>query len=169
VSKSLYPHCNASLKYAQEVVSGVIPACKWVKLACQRQLDDLAKVKDVSWPFRFDKHKGEKVCQFIEQLPHIKGKWAGTDIELSVWQSFILTTLFGWVRKSDGLRRFREAYIEVPRKNAKSTIAAGIGLYMLTEDGEPGAEVYSGAGTEKQAWEVFKPARLMAKKAAGFK
>ena len=73
--------------------------------------------------------------------------------------------VFGWVRKSNGLRRFRLAYIEVPRKNAKSTLSAGVGLYMLLEDGEPGAEVYAGATSEKQAHEVFSPAVNMAKRA----
>ena len=72
--------------------------------------------------------------------------------------------MFGWVKKSDGFRRYREGYIEVPRKNGKSIIGAGVGLYMLTADGEFGAEVYSGATSEKQAWEVFRPARLMAKR-----
>lgn len=162
-------HVARSLKYARDVTSGKISACKWVKLACQRQLDDLAREKSADWPYRFDNSRAERVCNFIENLPHIKGKWAGELIKLEPWQEFVLTTVFGWVRKTDGMRRFREMYLEVPRKNAKSTIAAGIGLYMFTEDGEPGAEVYSGATSEKQAWEVFRPARLMAKKAEGFK
>lgn len=69
---------------------------------------------------------------------------------------------FGWKRKKDGLRRFRESYWEVNRKNGKSVIAAGIGLAMFAADNEFGAEVCSGSTTEKQAWEVFRPARLMA-------
>ncbi|MCK9326399.1 MAG: terminase large subunit [Bacteroidales bacterium] len=166
--KATSNHVTRSLKYARDVTSGKITACKWVKLACQRQLDDLAREKSTDWPYQFDKSRAERVCNFIENLPHIKGKWAGSLVKLEPWQEFVLTTVFGWVRKVDGVRRFREMYLEVPRKNAKSTIAAGIGLYMLTEDGEPGAEVYSGATTEKQAWEVFRPARLMAKKADGF-
>jgi phage terminase large subunit-like protein len=64
--------------------------------------------------------------------------------------------------KASGLRRFRVLFVVVPRKNGKSALSAGIGLYMLCADGEFGAEVYSGATSEKQAWEVFKPARLMA-------
>ena len=68
---------------------------------------------------------------------------------------------FGWLRKANGKRRFRTFYWEIPRKNGKSLLAGGIGNYMFTADGEFGAEVYSGATTEKQAWEVFGPARLM--------
>lgn len=157
-------YSRAALKYAQAVVAGIIPACKWVRLAAQRHLDDLDLSRRKSFPFRFDKHKAHQVCWFIENLQHTKGKWAGKPLELSDWQKFAVCSIFGWVRKKDGMRRFREAYIEVPRKNGKSQFAAAIGLYMLTEDGEPGAEVYSGATTEKQAWEVFKPARLMARK-----
>lgn len=164
-STSQYQHIKDANKYCADIVSGKIPACRFVKAAVRRHLNDLKQQSKKSFPYRFDERKGNRVCNFIEKLPHIKGKWAGQPIKLEPWQKFILTTLFGWVRKSDGYRRFRELYLEVPRKNAKSTIAAGIGLYMFTEDGEPGSEVYSGATTEKQAWEVFKPARLMAMQA----
>jgi len=74
----------------------------------------------------------------------------------------------GWLRKKDGLRRFRKALLLEPRKNAKSTWAAGIGLGMLSIDREHGAEIYSGATTEKQAWEVFRPAKLMAQNTPQF-
>jgi phage terminase large subunit-like protein len=155
-------------KYAEDVVKGRIAAGEFVKLSCRRHLNDLKKQQKRTFPYRLNPKKVEKVCKFISQLKHIKGKWAGTEIKLEPWQVFFLANVFGWERKSDGLRRFREAYLEVPRKNAKSTLAAGIGLYMLTADGEPGAEVYAGATTEKQAWEVFNPARLMSKRDAEF-
>ncbi len=71
---------------------------------------------------------------------------------------------FGWVNKGSRLRRFREVYTEIPRKNGKSAISAGVALYCFACDNEFGAEVYSGATTEKQAWEVFRPARLMCKR-----
>lgn len=160
------PHVDIANQYAKDVVAKRIPACKWIRLACKRHLNDLAKSKKKSYPYRFDEAKGEKVCRFIELLPHTKGVWASKaqKIHLEPWQCFKTAVLFGWVRKQDNLRRFRSALILEPRKNAKSTWAAGVGLYMLTADGEHGAEVYSGATTEKQAWEVFRPARLMALK-----
>jgi phage terminase large subunit-like protein len=103
-------------------------------------------------------------------MPHTKGKWArgGARIHLEPWQVFFLMVLFAWVHAETHLRRFTKAYLCVPRKNGKSIIAAGIGLYMFAADGEHGAEVYSGATTEKQAWEVFRPARLMAEKTPEF-
>ena len=158
-------HVARATAYARRVVSGKIPACRYVKLACQRHLDGLKQQPQKSYPYRLDTRKAEKVCKFVELLPHVKGKWARDHekLRLEPWQCFLLVNVFGWVRKRDGLRRFRLVYVEVPRKNAKSTTTAAVGHYMLTEDGEHGAEVYVGATTEKQAWEVFGPARLMAK------
>jgi len=158
-----YPNVNSANKYARDVVGGRVPACKWVKLACKRHLDDLKAAKAKRYPYRFDRDAAERVCAFIQLLPHTKGKWARERklIELEPWQRFLFAVLFGWVQKGSGLRRFREAYIEVPRKNGKSVIAAGVANYMLAADREYGAEVYCGATTEKQAWEVFRPAKLM--------
>lgn len=153
-------------RYARDVVSGKAPACRWVRLACQRHLDDLTRSKGKGFPYRFDPEAARKACTFIELLPHVKGKWAAKSerLVLAPWQVFKTACLFGWLRKKDGLRRFRKALILEPRKNGKSAWAAGVGLYMLALDGEHGSEVYSGATTEKQAWEVFRPARLMALK-----
>jgi phage terminase large subunit-like protein len=151
-------------KYARDVVAGKIPACRWVKLACQRHLDGLGRHKDAGYPYVLDGKAAGVVCRFVELMPHVKGDWARRHerMVLQPWQVFVLVNVFGWKRKSDGLRRYREVYIEVPRKNGKSQLTASVGLYMLTSDGEQGGEVYSGATTEKQAWEVFRPARLMA-------
>ena len=156
-------HVAAAIKYAKQVVAGKIPACKFVRQACQRQLDDLRRAKK-KWPYRFDKAAAARPCIFLELLPHVKGKWAADHkrIKLEPWQSFWITTAFGWHRKADGTRRFRTVYIEVPRKNAKSTIASGLALYMLALDGEAGAECYSAATKKEQARIVFDAARKMA-------
>ena len=152
--------------YARDVVAGRIPAGRYIRLACQRHLDDLDWQDDEEFKFRFDPKRGARVCAFIELLPQTKGKWAAKRerLKLEPWQVFFIMCAFGWLRKKDGLRRYRKILLLVPRKNGKSALAAGIGLYMLCADGEHGAEVYSGATTEKQAWEVFRPAKLMAQK-----
>jgi len=149
-----------AIEYAEGVVSGAIVAGGIVKKACQRQLDDLAKD---DWPYYFNSVTANRVCEFIECLPHTKGIWAQRHelLTLEPWQIFLVTTLFGWLRLDNDKRRYRSAYLEIPRKNGKSPLAAAIGLYMLLADGEFGAEVYAGATTEKQAWEVFRPAQLM--------
>jgi phage terminase large subunit-like protein len=158
-------HVKAAVEYANGVIAGEFSAGRFVVAACRRFLSDRDRT---GWPYRFDEAAAERACRFIELLPHVKGIWAAPRpgrsnlIRLEPWQCFFVVNIFGFIRTADGLRRFREAYLEVPRKNGKSLLAAAIGLYMLTNDGEPGAEVYAGATTEKQAWEVFRPARPMA-------
>ncbi|CAM2175571.1 Terminase large subunit [Burkholderia latens] len=153
-------------QYIDDVLAGRIVACKWVKLACERQRRDLARAEigDPDFPYRFDNDAATRICEFIELLPHTKGRWARTrqSIKLEPWQAFILTTVFGWLHVDSGLRRFRRAYEEVARKNAKSTKSSGIALYLFAADGEPGAEVYSAATTRDQAKIVFDDARAMA-------
>lgn len=100
----------------------------------------------------FDVAAAERVFRFFERvLRHSKGEWGGQAFTLLEWQKRdLLGPLFGW-RRADGLRRFRRAHIEIPKKNGKSTLGAGVGLYMLEGDGEPGAEVYSAATKKEQA------------------
>ena len=157
-----FEHVIAGTQYARDVLDGKILACKWIRLACERHFRDLES-NDKYW---FDYKEAEKRCRFIELLPHTKGKWAAKreTIRLEGWQCFKTMSIFGWKRKSNNTRRYRRCFILEPRKNAKSTWAAGVGLSMFCIDGEHGAEIYSGATSEKQAWEVFKPARLMAMK-----
>lgn len=159
------------MQYCRDIVSGKILACKWVKLACQRHLDDLVRSRKKEWEYKYDPVRAGKVCAFIERFPHVKGRWAlgSQKIRLEPWQLFIVCSLFGWVSKQTGFRRFFEARILVPRKNGKTVVAAAIGLYMFVGDGEPGAEVYTGAGNKDQAKEVFTPATKMARRAEGFK
>lgn len=165
-----YPNTVKAEAYAKDVINGKIVACKWIILACQRHFDDKNRSeRNKSYKYRFDRAAAEKVCDFAQRLPHIKGsKFFGKPIVLEPWQCFLLSMIFGWVRKSDGKRRFRRANIKIPRKNGKSTIAAIIGLYMLVADGEAGAEVYAGATTERQALEVFTPAQVMVQKSPDF-
>ncbi|MFV0283727.1 MAG: terminase large subunit [Castellaniella sp.] len=165
-------------RYAQSVVAGEIAACQWVKKACARHLADLERFKGKAAAYRFNPmltdsagrryRPADNLCAFVELLPHIKGPLAGTHIRLEPWQVFVLTTIFGWVDKA-GHRRFRRVYIEVPRGNAKSTLSSAVGLYMLTADGEGGAECYSLATTRDQARIVFGDAQAMARKSAGFR
>ena len=156
-------YVGIGLEYAQAVVKGKIVACKWVKLACKRHIDDLKASKRKAYPYYFDENAANKVCTFLSLMPHTKGKWARKRelIKLEPWQCFAFISLFGWKIKKNDRRRFRKAYFAVPRKNGKSIIGSGLGLFMFAADGEFGAEVYSGATNEKQAWEVFRPAKQM--------
>jgi len=170
------PFSDTATRYASDVVDGKIVSCRWHFLACRRHLQDLQRSdSDPSWPYVFNPlltdstgkeyRPAERICRFLELMPHIKGDWAARRqlIKLEAWQTFVLASIFGWSHRETGKRRFRVADLFIPRKNAKSTLAAGIGLYMLAVDDEFGAEVYSGATTQDQAMEVFRPALLMAR------
>jgi phage terminase large subunit-like protein len=150
--------------YVEDILAGKIPACREVIQACQRQREDLRRaVSDPEFGYEFNPYLAHRACAFMSKLPHVKGKWAREQklLELGPWQCFIITTLFGWVRRDTLVRRFNEAYFEICRKNGKSIMAAAICLFMFCADREHGSEVYSGATSEKQAWEVFRPARMM--------
>jgi len=173
-------------QYARNVINGKIIACKWVKLACERHVHDLAHAHERG--FVFDPEAAEYVLHFIGMLRHSKGKWGrgkGEFIRLEPWQQFIIWVVFGWKRDNSerwiertaegsvqdtrGMRRFRVLYEEVARKNGKSTKAAGIGLVLAFADNEPGAEVYSAATKRDQARIVHKEAIRMVRKNAGLK
>lgn len=160
-AKKTRDYCAIAADYATRVLDGSQLACKWVKLACQRQRDDLERWKEAG-PFVWDPEAASRVCRFIELLTHTKGELAGQRIKLEPWQVFILTTAFGWGRREDGGRRFRRVYIEVARGNGKSCLSSGVALYCLVADNEPGAEVYSFATTRDQAKIVFGDAKRMA-------
>jgi phage terminase large subunit-like protein len=150
-------------RHQQRIYSLRVRCNKYVALACERQLKDLKRKR---FAYHFDEVKASRICKFIELLPHTKGEWAGRPIVLEPWQIFILTTVFGWLDKQ-GRRRYKVTYLEIPRKNAKSTLSSGVGLYMLAADGEGGAEVYSAATTKDQAKIVWKDAKGMAQKCKG--
>lgn len=161
-----YPHVAAGYSYALDVVAGRVAACEYVKQACQRQLDDLARwPADGDGPYYFDYEAAQKVCTFTCFLPHIKGPLAGERLTLEPWQSFILTTAFGWLRRDNSKRRFRRAYIEVPRGNGKTTLSDGPALYCGFGEKEGGAEIYSAARTRDQAKVAFAAAQAMLRRA----
>lgn len=165
------PYVERAQGYMRDVLDGTIPACKWVRLAVERQAENLQRPRSEEFPWAFDAEMAARPCAFIELLPHIKGKWAreGRTIELEPWQCFILTTVYGWVHPETRLRRFLEAYEEEARKNGKSAKGSGLLLYMLTADGEHGAECYTAATTRDQARIVFDDAKAMAERSPGLR
>ena len=156
-------YTRKAARYIEGVLSGRIPACRFVRQACERQRRDLEKAKTGKWRYIFSRQAANRICRFIECLTHVKGEKAGEPIHLEPWQVFILTTIFGWIDRKTGKRRFRKCYIEVPRGNGKSTMLSGVGLYLLTADGEKGADIYSFATTKDQARIVFADALAMAR------
>lgn len=153
-------YCQVAYEFALEAARDVKGKkhCRWVQLAAKRHLEDL---KRKGWAYWFSEWHGNDVCDFIEKLPHVEGKWETLTIRLEPPQIFILVNIFGW-RRGD-YRRFSSTYIEMARKGAKSTVTSGVALYCLTCEDEPGPQVIIGATTSEQAGKVFNPAKNMVK------
>ena len=108
----------------------------------------------------YDEDRADRAVRFIENLKHTKGRWAGKRFWLLPWQEQIIRDVFGIVDEN-GHRQFRTAYVEIPKKNGKSELAAAVALYLLYADNEPSAEVYGAAADRQQASIVFDVARQM--------
>ena len=122
-------------------------------------IPDYSPYRDES--FRFDVDAAQRALDFFPAaLTHTKGKKAKTPLYLEAWQAAIIANIYGWF-DSDNLRRYREMLLYVPRKNGKSTLCAGIALYMLLADSEQGAEIYSTASEFQQARIIFDDAVKM--------
>ena len=144
-------------KYIQDVISGERLSGRYERKAVERHLSDLQR-SDIY----FDTESAQIVLNFFNCPHHYKGEAAGDVFNLEGWQAFIVASIFGW-KKLDGNRRFNYADIMVARKNGKTTLAAGIALYMLILDGEAAAEVYSGAMDKAQAGICWEAAKNIAK------
>ncbi len=134
-----------------------------LRLGAERFLQDVKRAKAKDAPFKFDTWHAIDVCDFIEKLPHVEGKWETPEIVLHRSHVFFLVNLFGF-RKPDGTRRFTSALFAVARKNAKSTLAAAILLYCQCCEEEEGAQVISAATTGSQARIIFNVAKRMVEK-----
>lgn len=147
--------------YAEAVASGNVVAGALVRKACQRHLDDLKT--GPARGLRWDQAAADRANEFFGYLRQSKGRWANEPLALLPWQAFIIGSIFGW-KRANGTRRFRSAYTEVARKQGKSTLAAGVALYLLDFDGEPGAEVYAAATKRDQAKIVWSEAASMVRR-----
>ena len=154
---------HAITKYCKDIDKGKILSNKYVKLACLRHLEDepekhnsIERCNDRGlW---FSRGYADHIIEFFEtKLVFYEGQFDGRPFLLEPWEKFIVGSLFGW-KAEDGFRRFRTAYIEAAKGCGKTPIAAGIGLYGLTFDREPGSEIYSAATTREQAGITFRDA-----------
>lgn len=149
-------------EYAKGVTSHIIITSKKVFQACQRHLKDLERQGTKKFPYVFDEEKGHRPVEYIQRF--CKPSQGDYDrLELQPWQHFIVGSLYGWVHKETGIRRFKEGLIFVGRKNGKSTLVSGLSLYSSSKDGENGARVYQLANSKEQAKEVFDECVAMVK------
>ncbi|MCQ6302101.1 terminase large subunit [Bacillus cereus] len=146
---------NRVTQYALDVLEGREIAGKYVKLSCQRHLDDLEKSKLAPFVYYFDEEKADRLLEYAETLTIGEGEEAEPLI-LAEFQAFIFGSLHGWVHKETGYRRFRSSYVQVGRQNGKSLMNGVLGTYYSNFDGYNYAQVYCTATKQDQANIVLK-------------
>lgn len=152
---------NYIAAYNEQIQSGKIAASRRIKAVYSRLA---AACNDRSGKYVFDESRASRPIEFIERFcRHSKGEWAGQPVCLELFQKAFIQALFGFIDPQTGCRQYRESFFLVGRKNGKSTLLAGLALYMLTSDGEGGAEVYSTATKYAQARLLFDEAHNMIK------
>lgn len=156
-------------QYSQDVISGKIISCKKHKQACSRFMNDLEQEGTDSFPYVFDEDKANHFLEWMPLFKHTKGPLEGEYKIPEPIEKFIFGNIYGWVRKDTGYRRFRKAYWQVARKNAKSQDLAIVALYEISAFGEPCAEVYVAATKRDQTKYVFNEADLIYKRNDLFK
>lgn len=147
--------------YVADVLADRIVACRWVRLACER-FQRMRQLAGPDGPYTWSPRHVTDVCQFIEQLPHVEGRWGTETITLQPWQVFLLAAVYGF-RVGAG-RLVTTVFFQVARKSAKSTLVAAMALYHLAHEQEPGAQVVCGATTGAQARIVFAIAQRMVRR-----
>lgn len=151
-------------RYAERCISGKEPACQKHIWACERLLRDVERIPDDGFPYEWNEDEAKRIVKWFSYLRHSKGALAGQPIELTDWQQFFLGQIYGWRKKSDGLRRFKKSFIEVGRKNAKSQMLSGVSLYEISVTAAKNGEVQEAytAGTKReQSKIVYNECRLM--------
>ena len=144
---------NYILEYADAIASGKIRTSKKAATVYAKLADE---IRNPRGPYVFDVKKATKPIRFIERFcKHSKGEWAGRPVKLELFQKAYISALFGFIDKRTGYRRYTESFFMVARKNGKSTMLAGIALYLLISDQEPGAELYTVATKKDQAKLIF--------------
>ena len=150
---------NFPREYYKKIKSGEIIACEEITEFYKRMMEEEERRKDRTFPFFFDEDSGQRAIDFIETYcKHYQGEHAGELVHLELFQKAFIQTLFGWLEKKNGMRRFREYFFEVARKHGKSFLSACIAVYMLSFDDEPGAEIYTAATKLDQARIIYKAA-----------
>lgn len=152
---------NYILEYYKAIEDGRLVVSKRVKNQYAKLVDAIRNPQGV---YIFDEQRAGKPITFIETFcKHSKGEWAGKAVTLELFQKAFISALFGFIHKDTGLRQYRESMLYVARKNGKSTLLAGIALYMLVADNEAGTEVYSVATKKDQAKVIFDETHNMTK------
>ena len=178
---SLTNSTNSIEEYYQWLQDNPKKANKKIVAVYKRLTEDIKTPREVEYlnketgeiektTFIFDEAKGQRVIDFIEKFcHHSKGKWAGQPIKLELFQKALIMSAFGFINEETGQRKYKKVIFFIAKKNGKSTLASGIGLYLLTSDGEGGSEVYSIAKVKDQAKITWQEAKHMLNKSPALK
>jgi phage terminase large subunit-like protein len=148
------------IQYCNECISSKF-TCQKHKWACERFKRDLERAGSDSFPYVFVEANAERFFEWMRLFKHTKGPLAGTIKEPEPIEKFIFGQIYGWVHRDTRFRRFRTAYWQVARKNAKSQDLAIVGTYEMSAFGEPCAEVYVAATKKEQTRYVWEEADLI--------
>jgi phage terminase large subunit-like protein len=151
-------------QYALSAVNGRRVAGQSEMLACQRHLKDLERQGTDGFPWVFDEERANRIYTWFGYCHHLEGPKAGQPIKLIPFEKFDLGAIFGWVHHETGMRRFEKAYMQMARKNGKSTLMSGVALYLMGGDREENPDVYCAAMDKQQARIIYKAAKSMAQK-----
>ncbi len=160
-----HPFCAKGHKYAEDIVSGRIVACKYIKASCSKYLWEVA---DTTHSWTFDADEAEKYLRSVQKFEHVIGHWPTKNIVYEPWQCWVWMNIMGFKDKVTGFRRFRIAHVEIARGNAKSAMASQCALYFLALDNPNGNLISTVATKKDQARIVLDSARLMARKNSSF-
>ena len=164
-SKKDYPFTRKGYEYALNVSSAVIIANEAVRNCVKRFFSDMERIDNGECDFYFDKDAAERYLRLVQKFKHVKGNnWKSPYIVYEPWQCFLFMYLMGMMLKASGRRRFRSAYVQVPRGQGKSALASQMGLYFISLDGEEGPEVICASTKKDAARIVFDSSRFMAMK-----
>lgn len=152
------------IRYSKDCIADTRHVCQKHRWACERFLKDLKNSGTKGFPYIFDEEKALRFFEWAALHKHTKGVLAGEPIEFTPIQRFIFGNVYGWIHQDTGLRRFRKAYWQVARKNAKSQSLAIVGDYELMALGEPMSEVYIGATKSMQAKIIYNEVVAMLKR-----
>lgn len=151
-------------RYSHNCIKDTTHVCQKHRWACERFLRDVQRAGTEEFPYVFDEEKAQRFFNWAHLHRHTKGVLAGEPIDFAPIQRFIFGNVYGWVHQDTGLRRFRRAYWQVARKNAKSQSLAIVGDYELMALGEPMSEVYIGATKTLQAKIIYNEIVAMLKR-----
>ena len=156
------PYANPILAYHQQIESGAVVVGEKIKRTYAKLVADIS---DIASEWEYSAPHANHAIDFVQGFcRHSKGKMGGQPLILELWELAMLAATFGFIHKIDRTRKYREVIVIVARKNGKSTLSAGVGLYLMIGDNEPGAEVYSLATKKDQAKIIWLEAKRMVKK-----